>query len=391
MFSKVLVANRGEIAVRVIRALEELGIATVAVYSELDRDALHVAARRRGLPARPRAGGRELPERRQDPRGRAQVGRRGDPPGYGFLAENAAFARACEEAGIMFIGPPAAGDRGDGLEDPRPRADGGGRRADRARHHRAGRDASRTRAGDRRARSATRSRSRRPAAGGGKGFRVALAEDELEEAFEGAAREGEKFFGDATVYLERYLPDPRHVEVQVLADAHGSVVHLGERDCSIQRRHQKLIEESPGARRWTTRCASASGRSPSTPRGRSATAARARSRACWPGRRVLLPGDEHPRPGRALRHRDGDGHRHRARADPDRRGRAALVRAGGRRAARARDRVPHQRRGRRQELRARPGADRRATASPRARACASTPAWGRARRSRPCTTRWWPS
>ena len=117
--------------------------------------------------------------------------------------------------------------------------------------------------------------------GGGKGFRVALSEDELEDAFEGAAREGEKFFSDATVYLERYLPDPRHVEVQILADKHGNVIHLGERDCSLQRRHQKLIEEAPApAVEAIPGCVSGSARSALTPRRPSTIRARARSRGC---------------------------------------------------------------------------------------------------------------
>ena len=165
-------------------------------------------------------------------------------PGYGFLAENAGFAAALEELGVVFIGPSAAAIEAMG---------------------------SKTRARELMAAAgvpivpgtteavATVDDARRivdaeigfPVAvkaaggGGGKGFRVALSEDELEEAFEGAAREGEKFFSDGTVYLERYLPDPRHVEVQILADKHGNVIHLGERDCSLQRRHQKLIEEAP--------------------------------------------------------------------------------------------------------------------------------------------------
>jgi acetyl-CoA/propionyl-CoA carboxylase biotin carboxyl carrier protein len=244
MFEKVLVANRGEIAVRVIRALEEMGIASVAVYSELDRGALHVArADEAYLLGGPTAAESYLNVEKLLSVCR-ESGAQAVHPGYGFLAENAAFARACDEAGIMFIGPPASAieamgsktrarelmrDAGvpivPGTTEPVATVE----------------DARKLIAGEIRYPVAVKAAG----GGGGKGFRVALEETELEAAFEGAAREGEKFFSDATVYLERYLPDPRHVEVQVLADRHGNVIHLGERDCSVQRRHQKLIEESP--------------------------------------------------------------------------------------------------------------------------------------------------
>ncbi|HUR87329.1 MAG TPA: acetyl-CoA carboxylase biotin carboxylase subunit [Solirubrobacteraceae bacterium] len=243
MFSKILIANRGEIAVRIIRALDELGIASVAVYSELDRDAPHVQrageAHLLGGPA-PADSYLNI-ERILEVV--AASGAEAVHPGYGFLAENAAFARACEKAGVVFIGPPASaidamGSKTrarelmqaagvpivPGTTEPVPDLDAAREIAEGIGYPVAVKAAG---------------------GGGGKGFRVALSPDELEAAFEGAAREGEKFFSDATVYLERYLPDPRHVEVQILADGHGHTIHLGERDCSIQRRHQKLVEESP--------------------------------------------------------------------------------------------------------------------------------------------------
>jgi acetyl-CoA/propionyl-CoA carboxylase biotin carboxyl carrier protein len=244
MFSKVLVANRGEIAVRVMRTLEEMGIATVAVYSEPDRDAPHVKRADEAYLLGPGPANESYLVVDKILEAAKKAGAEAVHPGYGFLAENAAFARACEEAGIKFIGPPASAidamgsktrareimkEAGvpivPGTTEPVETVDDARKIIDDS----IGYPVAIKAAGG----------------GGGKGFRVALEESELEKAFEGAAREGEKFFSDATVYIERYLPDPRHVEVQVLADDHGNVIHLGERDCSVQRRHQKLIEESP--------------------------------------------------------------------------------------------------------------------------------------------------
>ena len=244
MFTKVLVANRGEIAVRIVRALEELGVASVAVYSEHDRDALHVgrAGEAYNLGGGPAAENYLSIEKILDVAARA--GAEAIHPGYGFLAENAPFAQACADAGVVFIGPPASAIEAMGSKTRArelmqaagvPIVPGTTKPVDTVAQ----------------ALELARGEIGFPVAvkaaggGGGKGFRVALSEEELEGAFEGASREGEKFFSDPTVYLERYLPDPRHVEVQVLADRHGNVIHLGERDCSIQRRHQKVIEESP--------------------------------------------------------------------------------------------------------------------------------------------------
>ncbi|HYH60235.1 MAG TPA: acetyl-CoA carboxylase biotin carboxylase subunit [Solirubrobacterales bacterium] len=244
MFEKVLVANRGEIAVRVIRTLKEMGIGSIAVYSEADRETIPVRVADEAYLLGPATPAESYLNIERIIEVAKEAGAEAVHPGYGFLAENANFATALDEAGIVFIGPPAAAieamgsktkareimqDAGvpivPGSTEPSPDVDHARKTAEEIGYPVACKAAG---------------------GGGGKGFRVAMSEDELQEAFEGAAREGEKFFSDDRVYLERYLEDPRHVEVQVLADSHGNVIHLGERDCSIQRRHQKLIEEAPG-------------------------------------------------------------------------------------------------------------------------------------------------
>src|ERR1700694_1702127 len=244
MFSKVLVANRGEIAVRIVRALDELGVPSVAVYSELDRDAPHVGRAQEAY----NLGQGPSPQNSLNVEKILDVARRSGAeaihPGYGFLAENAPFAKACEEAGIVFIGPPASAIEAMGSKTrARELMQAAGVPIVPGTTEPVATVADALKIAE--AEIGFPVAVKAAGGGGGKGFRVALSAEELEAAFEGASREGEKFFSDASVYLERYLPDPRHVEVQVLADRHGHVIHLGERDCSIQRRHQKVIEESP--------------------------------------------------------------------------------------------------------------------------------------------------
>jgi len=243
MFEKVLVANRGEIAIRVMRTLKEMGIVSVGVYSELDREAPHVREADESYLVGPATPAESYLSVERLLEAASKAGAEAVHPGYGFLAENAEFAAACERAGLVFIGPPAEAIEAMGSKT-------------RARELMSGAGVPivpGTTAPVENVADAKREAEsigypvalKAVGGGGGKGFRVAASADELEDAFEGASREGEKFFSDPSVYIERYLEDPRHVEVQVLADGQGNVVHLGERDCSIQRRHQKLIEEAP--------------------------------------------------------------------------------------------------------------------------------------------------
>ncbi len=243
VFSKALVANRGEIAIRAFRTLRELGIGTVAVYSEADRNAAHVAyADEAYLIGGPAPAESYLNQQRiLETAGRA--GAEAIHPGYGFLAENGDFARRCEERGIVWIGPPpeaidAMGSKIEARERMRaagvPIVPGVTEPVESADEVR--------RLGDELGWPIAIKAS---AGGGGKGLKVVRAAADAERAFESARREGEAYFADPAVYVERYLEDPRHVEVQVLADGHGNVIHLGERDCTIQRRHQKLVEETP--------------------------------------------------------------------------------------------------------------------------------------------------
>jgi acetyl-CoA/propionyl-CoA carboxylase, biotin carboxylase, biotin carboxyl carrier protein len=243
MFEKVLVANRGEIAIRVFRTLRELGIGAVGVYSEGDRGALHVAYADEAflLGPTPAAESYLAVDRILDAAARSRA--EAIHPGYGFLAENAEFARAVEEAGLVWIGPPPAaielmGNKTaartamqaagvpiiPGTTDPVESVDELLELGEEIGYPLLIKAA---------------------AGGGGKGMEVVEEPRDAEQAFERAQRQGQSYFANPDVYVEKLIVDPRHVEVQVLADAHGNVIHLGERDCTIQRRHQKLIEETP--------------------------------------------------------------------------------------------------------------------------------------------------
>jgi acetyl-CoA carboxylase biotin carboxylase subunit len=242
VFSRVLVANRGEIAVRVIRALHELGIEAVAVYSTADRDALHVRLADQAVCIGPPAAADSYLRIPSVVAAAETTGCEAVHPGYGFLAENPAFAQACEASGITFIGPPASvmermGDKVRAKLELHaagvplvPGSDGAASLADARRAA---------------AEAGYPVLLKASAGGGGKGMRIVRSEDEIEGAYAAAALEADAAFGDGSLYVEKALSPARHVEIQVLCDAEGGVLTLGERECSIQRRHQKLVEESP--------------------------------------------------------------------------------------------------------------------------------------------------
>jgi len=243
MFEKILIANRGEIALRVHRACREMGIKTVAIYSEADRNAMHVRLADESVCVGPNAAAQSYLNIPQIIAACEITGAQAVHPGYGFLSENARFAEIVEAHDLVFIGPTAdhirlMGDKIAAKQAVRdagipvvPGSDGGISDIDEAK-----------KVADEIGYPVL---VKAASGGGGRGMKVAETPEDFREAVETASREAEAAFGDGAVYLEKYLGEPRHIEIQILADTHGNVVHLGERDCSLQRRHQKVLEEAP--------------------------------------------------------------------------------------------------------------------------------------------------
>ena len=243
MFKKILIANRGEIAVRIIRACRELGISSVAVFSEADRESLHTMLADEAICIGPAASGKSYLDIERILSAALSIGADAIHPGFGFLSENAKFAKHCKECGIKFIGPSSEvigmmGDKAvarqtmiDADVPVIPGMEGSVKDVEEA------------------LKEALKIgfplMIKAALGGGGKGMRISRSEDDFRDNFINAQQEAIKGFSDDTMYMERYIEKPRHIEFQILADEHGNCVHLGERDCSIQRRHQKIIEESP--------------------------------------------------------------------------------------------------------------------------------------------------
>jgi acetyl-CoA carboxylase biotin carboxylase subunit len=337
MFKKVLIANRGEIAVRLIRACRELGIPTVSVYSEADRNALHVKSADEAYCVGPPPSAESYLVMDRIIEAAKKAGADAIHPGYGFLAENPVFANMCDENGITFIGPSPAAIEMMG-------------------HKTVARETM-EKAGvpvvpgtelldddDELARRAVEIglpvMIKAAAGGGGKGMRIVSKKKEIAEAIRAARSEARSSFGDDSVYVEKYVEEPRHIEFQILADRHGNVVHLFERECSIQRRHQKVIEEAP---------------SMALDEDLRARMGEAAVNAARAAQELLLSGDEHPAAGGAPGDRDDHRHRHRQGDVPHRLRRETVHPAGGCGHERVGPGVPHLRRRPLQQFPALPG------------------------------------
>ncbi len=390
MFAKLLIANRGEIACRIIKTARRLGIATVAVYSEADRDALHVDMADEAVCIGPAQAAQSYLDIAKIVAAAKATGADAVHPGYGFLSENAAFARALEEAGIVFVGPnpKAIEAMGDKIESKKLAAKAKvstvpghlGVIAD--------------------AKEAVKIADeigypvmiKASAGGGGKGMRVAWSKKEVAEGFAASKSEAKSSFGDDRVFIEKYIEEPRHIEIQVLGDKHGNVIHLGERECSIQRRNQKVLEEAPSPFIDDKTRAAMGAQAVALVQGRGLRFRRHRRVHRRPEPPFLFPGDEYAAAGGA------SGNRARHRARPRRGdaqsggGREAPPQAEGREARRLGDRGAHLCRGPDAQFHALHGAARALPAAmaghgPRRHHAARLAASRRGARSRSITTR----
>src|SRR5262249_17683731 len=244
MFKKVLIANRGEIAVRIIRACREMGIASVAVFSDVDRAAMHVSKAHEAYHIGPAAASESYLNIERIIATARRCAADAIHPGYGFLSENAALARACAEAGIKFVGPSAAAME---LMGSKTRARQAVQAAGVPFVPGSAKGLLMAEADALAASIGFPVMIKAAAGGGGKGMRLVRSQGELKSAFETAQSEALRAFNNGELYMEKYIENPRHIEIQVLGDEHGNLVYLGERECSVQRRHQKVIEEAPSA------------------------------------------------------------------------------------------------------------------------------------------------
>ena len=338
MFKKILIANRGEIALRVIYACRELGIKTVAVYSEADENSLHVRFADEDVCIGPPRSADSYLSVPAIISAAEITGADAIHPGYGFLSESAYLAEVCEACHIKFIGPSPnvirlLGDKARARRAMRkagvpilPGSDGPVDSEEKA--LKVAKDLG------------LPVIIKAVAGGGGRGMRVIRDMKELPKSLKTAQREAEAAFGVGDVYIEKYVEHPRHIEFQVLGDHHGAVIHLGERECSIQRRHQKLLEEGPSVAVTDKMRRKLGGTVVDAARAR---AVHQRRDLRVPARRqaeLLFPRSQHPRPGRAPGHRVRHRRRHRQGADPHCRRRAAVGQAGGHHLHRPRDRMP---------------------------------------------------